>query len=368
MADVAPTLTFPPHPVDREQVLNALVSAVLVVDGAGAVRYANQAAEALLGASEAALCRLTLADLFGPDSALDGLAARARRDLAVLVEHDLRLDSPRLGAVHLDAEAAAMIEPADHVVLSLHDRALATKIGRQLQSKGAARSVSGLAAMLAHEIKNPLSGIRGAAQLLEHSAGQDDQALTRLICAEVDRIRALVDQMETFSDPRPIVPQPENIHEILSHVRQLTAAGCARHVRFVERYDPSLPPVAGHRNRLIQVFLNLIKNAAEATDGPQAEIVLSTAYRHGFRVAQPGHNTPVELPLEVTVADNGPGIADELLDHLFEPFVSVREGGTGLGLALVAKFVGDHGGVVECENGPHGAVFRVLLPAWRGGR
>jgi two-component system nitrogen regulation sensor histidine kinase GlnL len=250
------------------------------------------------------------------------------------------------------------------VVVMLQERTIADKMDRQLTHRSAARSVIALAAMLAHEIKNPLSGIRGAAQLLEQSVGDDDRSLTRLICDEADRIVKLVDRMESFSDEPPGARESLNIHSVLDHVRMVAMAGFARHVRFEQVYDPSLPHVLGSRDQLIQVFLNLVKNACEAIDqgGMDGEIVLSTAYRPGVRLKTRAAADPVSLPLEVCVRDNGPGVPPDIASHLFDPFVTTKSSGTGLGLALVAKVIGDHGGVVEFESLPRRTTFRVLLP------
>jgi len=248
----------------------------------------------------------------------------------------------------------------------LQERTIADKMDRQLTHRGAARSVIALAAMLAHEIKNPLSGIRGAAQLLEQSVGDDDRSLTRLICEEADRIVKLVDRMEVFTDERPIERSPVNIHAVLEHVKRLSQSGCARHVKFIEDYDPSLPAVLANRDQLIQVFLNLVNNAAEAIgeNASDGEIQLSTAFRPGVRLSLLGSKTRVSLPLEFCVKDNGAGVPEDLLAHLFDPFVTTKPSGSGLGLALAAKIIGDHGGIVECESQPRRTVFRVLMPMY----
>ena len=258
-------------------------------------------------------------------------------------------------------------EGADLLVLTLHERSMADKMDRHLTHRSAARSVTAMAAMLAHEVKNPLSGIRGAAQLLEQDADASGRELTQLICDETDRIVALVNRMEAFSDHAPVARDEVNIHEVLDRVRKIAISGFARHVTIREEYDPSLPPVHGDRDLLLQVFLNLVKNAAEAVPDVGGEIALTTAYRHGLRLAVPGGDGRRHLPLMVSVADNGAGIPEDLKAHLFDPFVTTKRNGTGLGLALVAKVIGDHGGVIEFDSQPRRTVFRLFLPISPGG-
>ena len=221
--------------------------------------------------------------------------------------------------------------------------------------------------MLAHEIKNPLSGIRGAAQLLESDVGDEGTELTQLICTETARIAGLVDEFEMFSDRPAAFDQAVNVHSIIDHVRRLSQVGFANKIRFTEKYDPSLPDVLGDKDMLTQVFLNLVKNASEALEGVKdAEIQIQSAFRPGVRLSLPGKARRVSLPLEFCVIDNGLGVPETLKQHLFEPFVTTKSSGTGLGLALVAKIIGDHGGVVECDSRSGYTCFRILLPMASG--
>lgn len=348
--------------IDARAVLAALPDPVLVVDEAGCLRYANDAAEEFFDAGATMLLELRLFDLLPADSPVFALIDSVRRTGASVSEYGVGIDTPRSGPRLLTVQAALLGEDHDFVVLILQGRSIADKIDRQLTHRNAARSVTAMAAMLAHEVKNPLSGIRGAAQLLEENANGADRELTRLICDEADRICALVDRMDVFSDRRPLERGPVNIHEVLERVRRAAQSGFARHIRFVEEYDPSLPAIHGNRDLLIQVFLNLVKNAAEAAPAQGGEIVLSTSYQHGVRMTVAGSDSRVDLPLVVSVTDNGDGIPEDLRPHLFDPFVSTKHNGGGLGLALVAKVIGDHGGVIEFDSQPRRTVFRVYLP------
>jgi two-component system, NtrC family, nitrogen regulation sensor histidine kinase GlnL len=360
-------VALPPRDVDPATVLGAMPDPVIVVDDGNFILWVNNAGEQFLEASAATLRGCNLSDLLPLDSPLFSLIDTVRASGSSIAEYSVPLETPRLGAHVMTIQVAPLVEQPGQLVITLHERSIAHKIDRQLTHRNAARSVTAMAAILAHEVKNPLSGIRGAAQLLEQNAIPADRELTRLICDETDRIVALVDRMEAFSDQQPIERRPVNIHEVLERVRKLAQTGFARHARFVEEYDPSLPPVLGNRDMLVQVFLNLVKNAAEAAPQAGGEIALSTAYQHGVRLAVPGSDRRVHLPLVVSVGDNGEGIPEDLRAHLFDPFVTTKPKGTGLGLALVAKVIGDHGGVIEFDSQPRRTVFRVYLPMASGG-
>lgn len=356
-----------PTPALSTSVLQALPQPVIVCEEDHTITFVNYAAEAFFGASLSVLSRQRLDDLIAFGSPIIGLvnAVSARR--APMTEYRVHVGSSRFGDIRderiVDVFASPISDLDGRVALLFQERTMADKIDRQLVSRGAARSVTGLASMLAHEIKNPLSGIRGAAQLLEQSVTSDELPLARLIREETDRIVDLVDRVEVFGDDRPMEREPINIHVVLDRVKLLARSGVARGITFSEEYDPSLPPVYGNRDQLIQVFLNLVKNAAEALERTQKpEIRFSTAFRPGIRISVQGISQRISLPLEIVIEDNGPGVPPEMLPILFDPFVSTKANGSGLGLALVAKIVGDHGGVIDSDSRPGRTRFRILLP------
>ncbi|MDF1720380.1 MAG: ATP-binding protein [Minwuia sp.] len=352
---------------DAAAILDAIPDPILVAGEGGIILQANPAAEEFFDMGEAALKRNRLEDIAPFGSPMLALFNQLHEGSGTVSEYGVLLGSARTAVRTVNIKLSPLPDHPGVVVIQIEERSMASKMDRSLTHRGAARAVTGMAAVLAHEVKNPLSGIRGAAQLLEANASDDDRDLTSLIIDEVQRIVALVDRMEAFSSPTPLEQQAVNIHEVLERVRRLAENGFASHVKIIENYDPSLPMVLGNRDQLIQVFLNLVKNAAEAVPRTKGEIHLNTAYRHGVRLALPGSTERIQLPLEVTVTDNGGGIPEDLRAYLFDPFVSTRPGGTGLGLALVAKIIGDHGGIIEADTMTRGARFRVHLPVVQSG-
>lgn len=331
--------------LDAFRLLETLPVAVIAVDEACAVRFVNAAAAELFAAG-LGLTGRRLQDVFGPASPVVALSERSRRSEAQLVEADLVLPSGAHAVV-----AAAPVGDGDLVSLAF----------TPLPRRRAMAAPSTAARALAHEVRNPLAGIRAAAQLLSRTNEEEVKALTSLICDEVDRIHRLTDRIDPFDALGQGPYEAVNVHEALNRVRAIVGSGFPS-IRVKERYDPSLPPVRGDLDQLIQAFLNLAKNAAEALATVEdGEIIFATGFRPGLRVRR-GAGAPARPQLEVAIIDNGPGLPDAIRDRLFEPFVSGKAGGMGLGLAIVAEVVTRHDGAIEVDSAPGRTAFRIILP------
>lgn len=341
----------------------ALPTALLVLDGEGCIARVNAAAEMLLNSSAAHLLHKPLGIVLRiPAACHAGLHEES--DFAA---YDCQLETARGVRLRAHLHASPLPDHPGWRLVTLHSATPGQSMGQQFDRRDRSRSAIGAAAMLAHEIKNPLSGIRGAAQLLDSHVDINGSGLTRLIRDEVDRITALIDRMEAFTDSRPLECTSQNLYAILEHARAVAAAGFGDRIDIHDAYDPSLPPVFVHRDSLVQVLLNLIKNAAEAVpEGKRGTVTLTTRYRHGVSVASSAAlgGGRRALPIEVGIVDDGPGPGEEIVDHLFEPFVSSKMSGRGLGLALVDKLVRDNGGIIQFsrDGTPPRSVFRILLP------
>ncbi len=345
-----------------ESVLSALAVPVLVVGESNAIAYANPAAEGLLGVSAATLLDGEMTAVFSYDSPIIALVQKARRLNGVVKEHGILLSTPRIAGIEISVGCSPLGGDSGAVVMTLQENTAAEKLGNLVSVRNTALPLASMASVFAHEVKNPLSGVRGAAQLLEQNLAPEDRDLTGLIIDETDRIFGLVDRFDVFSDLPELNRTEVNIHRVLDRVVMVAKNGFGKNTEIITNYDPSLPPLLGEEDRLIQLFLNLAKNACEAVAETGGQVRITTAFRHGMRLAMPTVGTHMALPLSVTVEDNGVGIDATLRRQVFDPFVTMKPGGTGLGLALVAKLVRDHGGTIDLRSEGGITAFEVMLP------
>ncbi|MCC5971523.1 MAG: PAS domain-containing protein [Pararhodobacter sp.] len=329
-------------------------------DGQETILECNPAAELFMAASSAQLAGEPAYDRLSIDAPIEEAAARARANRAPIFINDADVCTGERPPVLCNLQLAPMNDAGQTLLLLIAPREIAGRLGRTQAVKAAAKSAIGMAAMLAHEIKNPLAGITGAAQLLSMNLPAQDRELTDLIVAESRRIVKLLDQVEQFGDQRPPERAEVNIHDVLERARRSAIVGFGAHMRIHDSYDPSLPLIWADSDQLLQVFLNLLKNASEAQpDG--GKIRIRTYFERGLQLrGRKGERVP--LPLHVEIIDDGPGLKPEIAENIFEPFVSGRENGTGLGLALVSKIIAAHDGWIEVDQRPGQTVFRVSLP------
>jgi two-component system nitrogen regulation sensor histidine kinase GlnL len=350
----------PPYPVPGV-VWASLPLPAFLIDEAGRIAEVNPAAELFLNASDRTLAGLPVFDRLHIDAPMDEALARARANRAPLFLNDVDVTTGERPPVQCNIQVAPMHDNPGIVMLLVAPREIAGRLGRSMQVTTSARSAIGMAEMLAHEIKNPLAGITGAAQLLSMGIGPEDRELTDLIVEETRRIVKLLEQVEQFGNLRPPELRAVNLHDALDRARKSALVGFAAHMTIIEEYDPSLPPTLADKDQLTQVFLNLLKNAAEAAGPGGGTIRLHSYYDQSLRLrGKSGPSRP--LPLKVEIIDDGPGIPPDIAGEIFQPFVSGRENGTGLGLALVSRIISDHGGWIAVDSVPGRTVFRVSMP------
>lgn len=347
-----------------QNILAHIPNPVFILDTHNRFEYLNHAAEIFFQTSQVMLMDSALESLIPADSSLFSMLSRARKHLASVADQGVEVESPRIGLKLINVQIAPItysVGKTGSLLVTMQERALAERLRGHSLFHGAARSVSAMAALLAHEVKNPLAGIKGAAQLLQSDVPVEQQDLTRMIVEESDRITALLDRMEGFAGGGSVVLAPVNIHEVIDHCLDIAGASYGGHLNIRRSYDPSLPPVEGHRDLLIQAFLNIIKNASEVTD-KNAELLVETSYSQGRKLSIGVGKARGLVPIQIEIIDNGPGISPEIRDHIFDPFVSAKAGGSGLGLAMVASVVTEHGGMVEVDSVPGRTVFRMNFP------
>lgn len=321
----------------------------------------NSAAEAFLNQSRKSLRGAPVWDRVMVDAPLDAAVERSRADSVPLFVNDVDVGSGERAPLQCNIQIAPLSGDADLMLLLLQPREMAGRVNRNSSAKTAAKSAIGMAEMLAHEIKNPLAGIAGAAQLLSMNLDNGDLEMTDLIVEETRRVVKLLEQVEQFGNVSPPALKPVNVHDVLDRARKSAAVGFGVHMTFVEDFDPSLPPTFGDSDQLTQVVLNLLKNASEASSGQPGTIRIRSFYEQSLRLRR-ADGTGRSLPLQVEIIDDGPGLPDEIASNIFEPFVSGKENGTGLGLALVSKIISDHDGWISVDSVPGRTSFRLSLP------
>jgi two-component system nitrogen regulation sensor histidine kinase GlnL len=326
----------------------------------------NSAAEGFLNASKKSVCGAPLWDQIAIDAPLEESFARARENNTPLFVNDVDVGSGQRAPLQCALQIAPLQGAPGTMILMISPRELAGRMTQNDTVKSAAKSAIGMAEMLAHEIKNPLAGITGAAQLLSMNLPAEDLELTDLIVEESRRIVKLLEQVEQFGNLSVTKMQPVNVHDVLDRARRSALLGFGAHMNIIEQYDPSLPMASGDPDQLLQIVLNLLKNASEAAGEKGGTIRLRSYFEHSFRLRRAdgsGHS----LPLQIEIIDDGPGLPDAIKDDIFDPFVSGKENGTGLGLALVSKIISDHGGWISVSSVPGQTIFRMSLPRAQAG-
>jgi two-component system, NtrC family, nitrogen regulation sensor histidine kinase GlnL len=343
--------------------LDLLASAVLVLDHQGRITYANAAAESLLESSFKVLNQQRLPDLFINGNKLSAIFDQARQHQFDQKREDLLLERVGKSPLQVNVIVTLLDDPNNPVLLELRENVQQLKLDREERLLDQTQANKELIRNLAHEIKNPLGGIRGAAQLLELELRADLKELTeytQVIIKESDRLQTLVDRL-LAPHRRPQIVGDVNIHEVFERVRSLILAEFPQGLAIRRDYDLSLPEFRGDKEQLIQAVLNIAHNAAQALApriaNGDAELIFRSRIARSITLAKVRYR----LALDLHIIDNGPGIPAELKDRIFYPLVSGREGGSGLGLTLAQTFIQQHNGVIECDSRPGCTDFRILI-------
>ena len=345
-----------------DHIWTSLPMPALVVDGQDKLVGVNPAAETFINEAARSLIGQPFLDRVSLDTPVEPALARIRENNAAVFVNSVDVTCGHQPPQPCDLHLGPITAMPGHILVILQPRHLADRMGRSRTISATGRSVIGMAEMLAHEIKNPLAGITGAAQLLSIDLTAQDQELTDLIVEESRRIVTMLEEVERFGHAAPPNKRVVNLHDVLDRARSSASVGFAAHMQFNVEFDPSLPPTFGDSDQLVQVFLNLFRNAAQAADEARGgAITLRTYYDHALRLRR-SDGTGRPMPLQVEVIDDGPGLPDAIADEIFEPFVSGRQNGTGLGLALISKIIAEHEGWIAVESVPGRTVFRVSLP------
>ncbi|SHG24771.1 two-component system sensor histidine kinase NtrB [Cognatishimia maritima] len=346
--------------IENAALWSSLPVPAIQVDANDAIVDINGVAEVFLNASAKSLRGVPVWDKIAVDAPLEEAFDRARRTGTPLFVNDVDVGTGNAPPMQCNVQIAEIVDSEGEMIILISPRELASRVSNSVTVKSAAKSAIGMAEMLAHEIKNPLAGITGAAQLLSMNLPTEELELTDLIVEESRRIVKLLEQVEQFGNLQPPAKQAVNIHDILDRARRSALLGFGAHMEIIENYDPSLPYACGDSDQLLQVILNLLKNASEAA-GKTGTIRIRSYFEHSFKLRR-SDGTGHSLPLQIEITDDGPGLPQDIKGDIFDPFVSGKENGTGLGLALVSKIISDHGGWISVDSVPGRTVFRISLP------
>jgi two-component system nitrogen regulation sensor histidine kinase GlnL len=359
-----PSTDHPAFPLLADDLLQAHPVPTFLISANNHIAFVNQAAEQLANVGRSALVGRPLFSVLHLE---DGQRQRLETlDRRAYLAHAVSMDIGQSRGIVADLHMVSIGE-AGHQLLTLNP-VIGTGELLAIGNRGSGRSAAAAASILAHEIKNPLAGIRGAAQLIARQPEVDVDRFTNLICTEVDRIAALIDRMQMFSRGQPLPCEPVNIYPAVQQVIDSVRAAHGEQIDLIEQFDPSIPQAFANHDAIVQILMNLVGNAVEAlAQRPFATIRIITSYRHGLLIEQGDARARVAVPIEICVSDNGPGINPELGEAVFEPFVTTKRDGQGLGLALVARLARDMGGAVQYRRAENWSQFRVHLPAAKYG-
>ncbi len=349
---------------DNADLWASLPIPVVRIDAQDCIMDVNPEAEGFLNSSAKALRGAPVWDTIAIDAPLEDAFRRARQNATPLFVNDVDVGSGNRAPLQCSLQISPVVGSVGDMLMMISPRELSGRITLSHSVKSAAQSAIGMAEMLAHEIKNPLAGITGAAQLLSMNLKPEDLELTDLIVEESRRIVKLLEQVEQFGNLSPPDLQPVNLHDVLDKARRSALLGFGAQMKIVEQYDPSLPLADGDPDQLLQVILNLLKNASEAAGDGGGTITLRSFFEHSYSLRR-SDGTGRSLPLQIEITDDGPGLPPSIKDEIFDPFVSGKENGTGLGLALVSKIISDHQGWIAVNSVPGRTVFRISLPRAR---
>lgn len=346
---------------DSGNTFESLHLPVIVADETGRIIYANNCALDTLASSFKGLKQLNLFEIVRPLNVLNSLVQEVLNAGIDASASEIEIISPNLTS--FSGDVLLTPNPSPKLVTAMFWPRTTNNFKKQALANERNQSFGRIGLALAHEVKNPLAGIRGAAQLLMLDVSDEQKPLGNLIIEETDRIHRLMDKVESLGDDASIKRQPVNIHAVLDTVVKLAENGFASDINITCQFDVSLPQIMGDTDSLIQIFLNLAKNAAEAARerGDAAQIIFATHYRHDQKMRKSEHGFP-HLPIEVAITDNGFGIAEELQNFLFDPFVTTKANGSGMGLAIIRKLIAAHSGIIEFDTENGRTVFRVRLP------